>query len=65
MPDPAAHTCSKTFRGSPCRFVHGNSRRFTIWYRAYQFDHIFLANANDPLLDTWPTLHEQERGRAR
>jgi 6-pyruvoyltetrahydropterin/6-carboxytetrahydropterin synthase len=93
MPEPAAHTCSKTFRGYPCshrqwrhsghcRFVHGYSRSFTVWYRAErldrhgfvvdfsslkelerrladQFDHTFLANADDPLLDTWRSLHEQ------
>ena len=65
MPDPAAHTCSKIVRGSPCRFGLGSSRRFTVWYRAVQFDPTVLANANHPLLDTWRTLHEQERGRAR
>ena len=93
MPDPAAHTCSKTFSGYPCshrqwrhpghcRFVHGYSRSFTVWYRADrldqhgfvvdfsslkelerrlrdQFDHTFLANADDPLLDTWRSLHDQ------
>ena len=93
MPDPAAHTCSKTFSGYPCshrqwrhpghcRFVHGYSRSFTVWYRAQrldqhgfvvdfsslkelerrlrdQFDHTFLANADDPLLDTWRALHDQ------
>ncbi|MFM7734139.1 MAG: 6-carboxytetrahydropterin synthase [Cyanobium sp.] len=93
MPDPAAHTCSKTFSGYPCchrqwrhpghcRFVHGYSRSFTLWFRAHrldqhgfvvdfsslrelerrlseQFDHTFLANADDPLLPNWQALHEQ------
>jgi 6-pyruvoyltetrahydropterin/6-carboxytetrahydropterin synthase len=26
---------------------------------AEQFDHTFLANADDPLLDTWRQLHDQ------
>ncbi|MFN9546875.1 MAG: 6-carboxytetrahydropterin synthase [Cyanobacteriota bacterium] len=49
MPFPAAHTCSKTFDGFPCthrqwrhsghcRFVHGYSRSFTIWFAAHQLD---------------------------
>ena len=93
MSDPAAHTCSKTFSGYPCchrqlrhaghcRFVHGYSRSFTLWFRAVrldphgfvvdfsslrelerrlaeQFDHTFLANADDPLLSTWQALHDQ------
>jgi 6-pyruvoyltetrahydropterin/6-carboxytetrahydropterin synthase len=93
MSDPAAHTCSKTFSGYPCchrqwrhpghcRFVHGYSRSFTLWFRAHrldahgfvvdfsslrelerrlasQFDHTFLANADDPLLSTWQALHDQ------
>jgi 6-pyruvoyltetrahydropterin/6-carboxytetrahydropterin synthase len=93
MRDPAAYTCSKSFRGYPCthrqwrhpgrcRFVHGYSRSFTVWFRAHQlddhgfvvdfsslkaleqrlahqFDHTFLANADDPLLDTWQSLHDQ------
>jgi 6-pyruvoyltetrahydropterin/6-carboxytetrahydropterin synthase len=44
-----AHTCSKTFSGypcshrqwrhsGPCRFVHGYSRSFTVWFRATQLD---------------------------
>ena len=92
MPTPA-YTCSKTFSGYPCshrqwrhsghcRFVHGYSRSFTLWFRATaldihgfvvdfsslreleaqlaaQFDHTFLVNADDPLLDTWRQLHGQ------
>ncbi|WP_043368417.1 6-carboxytetrahydropterin synthase [Cyanobium sp. PCC 7001] len=91
MPSPAAHSCSKTFRGYPCchrqwrhpghcRFVHGYSRGFTFWFAANrldacgfvvdfsslrpleaqlaaQFDHTFLANADDPLLEQWQALH--------
>lgn len=93
MPSPAAHTCSKHFGGFPCchrqwrhnghcRFVHGYSRSFTVWFQAEQldrhgfvvdfsslgplrqrlarqFDHTFLVNADDPLLDTWRSLHDQ------
>jgi 6-pyruvoyltetrahydropterin/6-carboxytetrahydropterin synthase len=93
MPSPAAYTCSKSFSGYPCshrqwrhpghcRFVHGYSRSFTVWFRAHsldsngfvvdfsslkeleqqlaaQFDHTFLANADDPLLPTWQELHLQ------
>ncbi|QPN66599.1 6-carboxytetrahydropterin synthase [Synechococcus sp. CBW1006] len=44
-----SHTCSKTFSGYPCchrqwrhsghcRFVHGYSRSFTVWFRAHQLD---------------------------
>ncbi|MEA5422681.1 MULTISPECIES: 6-carboxytetrahydropterin synthase [unclassified Synechococcus] len=44
-----SHTCSKTFSGYPCchrqwrhsghcRFVHGYSRSFTVWFRALQLD---------------------------
>lgn len=44
-----AHTCSKTFSGYPCthrqwrhsghcRFVHGYSRSFTVWFRASALD---------------------------
>ena len=92
MPFPAAHTCSKTFDGFPCthrqwrhaghcRFVHGYSRSFTVWFAAHQldacgfvvdfsslrplrerlaeqFDHTFLASADDPLLPHWLDLHE-------
>jgi 6-pyruvoyltetrahydropterin/6-carboxytetrahydropterin synthase len=46
---PTAHTCSKTFSGFPCthrqwrhsghcRFVHGYSRSFTVWFAAHQLD---------------------------
>ena len=93
MDAPAAHTCSKRFSGYPCchrqwrhsghcRFVHGYSRSFTVWFAALnldphgfvvdfsslgdlerrlaaQFDHTFLVNADDPLLATWQSLHEQ------
>jgi 6-pyruvoyltetrahydropterin/6-carboxytetrahydropterin synthase len=93
MDAPAAHTCSKRFSGYPCchrqwrhsghcRFVHGYSRSFTVWFAAInldqhgfvvdfsslgdlerrlsaQFDHTFLVNADDPLLATWQSLHEQ------
>ena len=86
-----AFTCSKTFSGFPCchrqwrhpghcRFVHGYSRSFTVWFQASaldsfgfvvdfsslgalqaqlakQFDHTFLVNADDPLLDHWQALH--------
>jgi 6-pyruvoyltetrahydropterin/6-carboxytetrahydropterin synthase len=89
----AAFTCSKTFSGYPCchrqwrhsghcRFVHGYSRSFTLWFRAReldahgfvvdfsslgaleaqlaeQFDHTFLVNADDPLLEQWQELHAQ------
>ena len=89
----AAFTCSKTFSGYPCchrqwrhsghcRFVHGYSRSFTLWFRAHaldaqgfvvdfsslgtleaqlagQFDHTFLVNADDPLLEEWQRLHDQ------
>jgi 6-pyruvoyltetrahydropterin/6-carboxytetrahydropterin synthase len=89
----AAYSCSKTFSGYPCthrqwrhlghcRFVHGYSRSFTLWFQAHQldgcgfvvdfsglkeleaqlaaqFDHTFLASADDPLLDTWRELHAQ------
>ena len=45
----AAFTCSKTFSGFPCthrqwrhaghcRFVHGYSRSFTVWFQAHQLD---------------------------
>ena len=45
----AAFTCSKTFSGYPCchrqwrhrghcRFVHGYSRSFTVWFEAKQLD---------------------------
>ena len=45
----AAYSCSKTFSGYPCthrqwqhqghcRFVHGYSRSFTLWFRAHQLD---------------------------
>ena len=89
----AAFTCTKTFSGYPCchrqwrhaghcRFVHGYSRSFTLWFKAreldvhgfvvdfsslaalqerlaHQFDHTFLVNADDPLLEQWQALHEQ------
>lgn len=89
----AAFTCSKTFSGFPCchrqwrhgghcRFVHGYSRSFTLWFQAQaldphgfvvdfsslgslrqqladQFDHTFLVNADDPLLEQWQALHGQ------
>ena len=88
----AAFSCSKTFSGYPCchrqwrhgghcRFVHGYSRSFTLWFRANaldehgfvvdfsslgaleaqlaeQFDHTFLVNADDPLLEEWQRLHD-------
>ncbi|MEB3235457.1 MAG: 6-carboxytetrahydropterin synthase [Cyanobacteriota bacterium] len=45
----AAYSCSKTFSGYPCthrqwqhpghcRFVHGYSRSFTVWFRARALD---------------------------
>ena len=45
----AAYTCSKTFGGFPCthrqwrhaghcRFVHGYSRSFTVWFQAHRLD---------------------------
>ncbi len=45
----SAHTCSKTFSGYPCchrqwrhsghcRFVHGYSRSFTVWFQATALD---------------------------
>ncbi|MBU6250806.1 MAG: 6-carboxytetrahydropterin synthase [Cyanobacteria bacterium REEB417] len=89
----AAYSCSKSFSGYPCthrqwqhpghcRFVHGYSRSFTLWFQAHQldscgfvvdfsslkeleaqlaaqFDHTFLASADDPLLGTWRELHAQ------
>ncbi|NDC35654.1 MAG: 6-carboxytetrahydropterin synthase [Synechococcaceae bacterium WB9_2_112] len=89
----AAYSCTKTFSGYPCthrqwqhpghcRFVHGYSRSFTLWFQAHQldgcgfvvdfsslkeleaqlaaqFDHTFLASADDPLLSTWRELHAQ------
>ena len=94
MPDPPTRfTCSKQFEGYPCchrqwrhaghcRFVHGYSRSFTLWFAATeldecgfvvdfsslrpleqqlreQFDHTFLVNADDPLLEDWRRLHDQ------
>ncbi|MAD68415.1 MAG: 6-pyruvoyl tetrahydropterin synthase [Synechococcus sp. CPC100] len=94
MPLPSTgHTCSKHFEGYPCshrqwqhpghcRFVHGYSRSFTVWFAAThldqcgfvvdfsslrplekqlrdQFDHTFLVNSDDPLMQQWQTLHEQ------
>lgn len=90
---PTGHTCSKHFEGYPCchrqwqhpghcRFVHGYSRSFTVWFAAthldqcgfvvdfsslrpleeqlsHQFDHTFLVNDDDPLMQQWQTLHEQ------
>lgn len=49
MPEPAAYTCSKRFGGFPCthrqwrhgghcRFVHGYSRSFTLWFAARALD---------------------------
>ena len=46
---PAGYTCSKQFEGYPCchrqwqhpghcRFVHGYSRSFTVWFEAKQLD---------------------------
>jgi len=89
---PSRHVCSKRFEGYPCchrqwrhpghcRFVHGYSRSFTLWFAATQldvcgfvvdfsglkgfeqrlrdqFDHTFLVNADDPLLEEWQRLHE-------
>ena len=88
---PSSYTCSKQFEGYPCshrqwqhpghcRFVHGYSRSFTVWFAATalddcgfvvdfsslrpleaqlrkQFDHTFLVNANDPLMEHWQQLH--------
>jgi 6-pyruvoyltetrahydropterin/6-carboxytetrahydropterin synthase len=93
MSQSAAYTCSKQFSGYPCchrqwrhpghcRFVHGYSRSFTVWFGAReldrhgfvvdfsslhdlearlaaQFDHTFLANADDPLLERWRALHNE------
>lgn len=93
MLTPAAYTCSKQFsdypcchrqwrHGGHCRFVHGYSRSFSLWFRAHQldrhgfvvdfsslreledrladqFDHTFLVNADDPLLEQWQALHNQ------
>lgn len=93
MSTPAAYTCSKRFSGYPCshrqwrhpghcRFIHGYSRSFTVWFQAThldscgfvvdfsslrelearlaaQFDHTFLASADDPLLAQWQQLHDQ------
>ena len=89
---PTRFTCSKQFEGYPCchrqwrhpghcRFVHGYSRSFTLWFAATeldpcgfvvdfsslrplerqlreQFDHTFLVNSDDPLLEDWQRLHE-------
>ena len=89
---PSRHVCSKRFEGYPCchrqwrhqghcRFVHGYSRSFTLWFAARQldvcgfvvdfsglkgfeqrlrdhFDHTFLVNEDDPLLEEWQRLHE-------
>ena len=49
MHSRAVHTCSKSFRGYPCshrqwrhpghcRFVHGYSRSFTLWFQATALD---------------------------
>ena len=49
MPSRALHTCNKSFRGYPCshrqwrhpghcRFVHGYSRSFTLWFQATALD---------------------------
>ena len=91
MSIPVAYTCSKQFSGYPCchrqwrhsghcRFVHGYSRSFTFWFKAFgldhcgfvvdfsslrdlearlaaQFDHTFLINTDDPLLEQWRELH--------
>ncbi len=88
---PTTFSCSKLFEGYPCchrqwrhpghcRFVHGYSRSFTLWFAATelddcgfvvdfsslrpldqqlreQFDHTFLVNADDPLMDEWQRLH--------
>ena len=46
---PVGHTCSKHFQGYPCchrqwrhpghcRFVHGYSRSFTVWFAAIELD---------------------------
>jgi 6-pyruvoyltetrahydropterin/6-carboxytetrahydropterin synthase len=48
-PSSTAFTCSKSFGGFPCthrqwqhpghcRFVHGYSRSFTLWFRAHSLD---------------------------
>jgi 6-pyruvoyltetrahydropterin/6-carboxytetrahydropterin synthase len=48
-PPPVGHTCSKHFQGYPCchrqwrhpghcRFVHGYSRSFTVWFAAVELD---------------------------
>ena len=89
---PTSFSCSKLFEGyscchrqwsheGHCRFVHGYSRSFTLWFGAQeldrcgfvvdfsslrpfeqrlrgQFDHTFLANADDPLLTEWRRLDE-------
>jgi 6-pyruvoyltetrahydropterin/6-carboxytetrahydropterin synthase len=89
---PTPFSCSKLFEGyscchrqwsheGHCRFVHGYSRSFTLWFGAQeldscgfvvdfsslrpfeqrlreQFDHTFLANADDPLLAEWRRLDE-------
>ncbi|MFM1798215.1 MAG: hypothetical protein RLZZ117_493 [Cyanobacteriota bacterium] len=91
-PFPTAYSCCKSFDGFPCthrqwrhgghcRFVHGYSRGFTVWFAAHglddcgfvvdfsslqplrerlaaQFDHTFLASADDPLLPRWRELHD-------
>ena len=88
---PTRFSCSKQFEGYPCchrqwrhqghcRFVHGYSRSFTLWFAATeldacgfvvdfsslrpldqqlraQFDHTFLVNGDDPLMDEWQRLH--------
>ena len=90
---PTRFSCSKLFEGYPCchrqwrhpghcRFVHGYSRSFILWFAAtaldecgfvvdfsslrpfeqklrQQFDHTFLVNADDPLMDQWQSLHDQ------
>ncbi|WP_320674383.1 6-carboxytetrahydropterin synthase [Prochlorococcus sp. MIT 1341] len=94
MPNsPIGYTCSKHFAEYPCthrqwrhpghcRFVHGYSRAFTLWFAAQaldefgfvvdfsslkpleqklrqQFDHTFLVNSDDPLLEDWRRLAEK------
>ncbi|MEC8440766.1 MAG: 6-carboxytetrahydropterin synthase [Cyanobacteriota bacterium] len=88
---PTRFSCCKRFEGYPCchrqwrhqghcRFVHGYSRSFTLWFAATeldacgfvvdfsslrpldqqlraQFDHTFLVNGDDPLMDEWQRLH--------
>ena len=88
---PTTFSCSQLFEGYPCchrqwrhpghcRFVHGYSRSFTLWFAATeldacgfvvdfsslrpldqqlrdQFDHTFLVNADDPLMDEWQRLY--------